>query len=83
MGESREKKISYINKDNKEKESQKENKMKEQGLKVETYEEAKEQEFDIAEISSPSGRKKIEDRIGTVVNTTDETSNRVHCGAYH
>ena len=42
--------------------------------------EEKEQEFDIAEIASPAGRKKIEERIGTIVNTTDETSNRVHCG---
>ena len=57
--------------------------MKEQGLKVETYEEAKEQEFDIAEIASPSGRKKIEDKIGYICNTTDETPNRVHCGASH
>jgi hypothetical protein len=46
--------------------------------------EEKEQEFDIAEIASPSGRKKIEDKIGNIVNTTDETSNRVHCGdSYH
>ncbi len=54
--------------------------MKGQGLKVETYEEAKEQEFNIDEITSPPGMKKIEDKIGAVVNTTDETSNRVHCG---
>jgi hypothetical protein len=57
--------------------------MKEQGLKVETYEEAKEQEFDIGEITSPPGRKKIEDKIGYICNTTDETPNRVHCGASH
>ena len=54
--------------------------MKEQGLKVETYEEAKEQEFDIDDIASPSGRKKIEAQIGQVVNTSDETANRVSCG---
>ena len=54
--------------------------MKEQGLKVETYEEAKEQEFNIDEIASPSGRKKIEDKIGYICNTTDKTPNRVHCG---
>jgi len=53
--------------------------MKEQGLKVETYEEAKEQEFSIEEITSPSGRKKIEAPVGNVVNQSDETPNRVHC----
>lgn len=54
--------------------------MKEQGLKVETYEEAKEQEFNIDDVTSPSGRKKIEASIGNVVNQSDETPNRVHCG---
>ena len=57
--------------------------MKEQGLKVETYEEAKEQEFNIDDIASPSGRKKIETPIGNVVNTSDETANRVSCGYSH
>ena len=54
--------------------------MKEQGLKVETYEEAKEQEFSIEDVASPSGRKKIEAPIGNVVNQSDETPNRTHCG---
>ena len=57
--------------------------MKEQGQKVETYEEAKEQEFNIDDIASPSGRKKIEASIGQVVNTSDETANRVSCGYSH
>jgi hypothetical protein len=38
------------------------------------------EEFEIKTICSTSGRKAMDDRVGTVINVSDETPNRVHCG---
>lgn len=56
--------------------------MKEQGLKVETYEEAKEQEFSIDDVASKSGRKKREAPIANIKNSSDESPNGVACDEY-